>query len=398
VHSADILLELGGVIIGLALLARLAGRFGIPAVPLYLLAGLAFGKGGILPLVTTAEFIGIGAEIGLILLLFMLGLEYSASQLILTLRREAPMGAIDIALNFTPGFAAGLILGWGILASVLLGGICYVSSSGVIAKLLQGAPAGRRERPLILSVLVIEDLVMALFLPVIAALLIGGTDWNGLASALVAVTGVGAILLLATRVDVGLSRLLFSKSDETLLLTIVGLTLAVAGIAERVQVSAAVGALVVGIVLAGPAAKSAHALLSPLRDLFAALFFGFFGLTLDPSSITPVMLPAALIAIVTGATKFLTGWLSASRNGLGSAEGIRMGVVLIARGEFSIALAGLGVAAGLEPDLGPLAAAYVLLLAVLGPLLARLAEVGMSRGASQGDGRHEVTRDVSGRS
>ncbi|MEA2499382.1 MAG: monovalent cation:H+ antiporter-2, family [Actinomycetota bacterium] len=380
-HSADILIELGAVVIGLAILARVAGRFGIPAIPLYLLAGLAFGKGGILPLVTTAEFIGVGAEIGLILLLFMLGLEYSASELVSTLRREAPTGVLDIALNFTPGLLGGLLLGWGLLAAVLLGGICYVSSSGVIAKLLQDAPPSRPERPLILSALVMEDLTMALFLPIIAGLLIGGTDWSGLISAVLAVAGVGVILLLATRVDVGLSRLLFSRSDEALLLTIVGLTLAVAGIAERVQVSAAVGALVVGIVLAGPAAKSAQALLSPLRDLFAALFFGFFGLTVDPSSIVPVLRPALLLAAVTAITKLATGLLSARRHGLGRPEGIRMGTVLMARGEFSIALAGLGVAAGLETDLGPLAAAYVLLLAVLGPLIARLVDVATERGS-----------------
>jgi CPA2 family monovalent cation:H+ antiporter-2 len=381
-HSADVLLELGGVIIGLALLARIAGRFGIPAIPLYLLAGLAFGRGGVLPLVTTAEFIGVGAEIGLILLLFMLGLEYSAAQLVTTLRREASSGAIDLALNFTPGFVAGVVLGWPVLASVLLGGICYVSSSGVTARLLQDAPPDRRERPLILSVLIMEDLVMALFLPVVAALLIGGTDWTGLATALGAVAGVVGILYLATHVDVGISRLLFSHSDETLLLTIVGLTLAVAGIAEMVEVSAAVGALIVGIVLAGPAAKSAHALLSPLRDLFSALFFGFFGLTIDPASIAPVLLPAALIALVTAAAKFLTGSLSARRRGLGRVEGLRMGAALTARGEFSIALAGLGVAARLEPDLGPTAATYVLLLAVAGPLATKVVDVLTRGGAS----------------
>lgn len=381
-HSADTLIELGAVVIGLAILARVAGRFGIPAIPLYLLAGLAFGKGGIFPLVTTAQFIGLGAEIGLILLLFMLGLEYSASDLVVTLRREAPTGVIDIALNFSPGVLAGLVLGWDLLAAVLLGGICYVSSSGVIAKLLQDAPRDRKERPLILSALVMEDLMMALFLPIIGGLLIGGSDWTGMISALLAVAGVGVILMVATRVDVGLSRLLFSRSDEALLLTILGLTLAVAGIAERVQVSAAVGALVVGIVLAGPAAKSAHALLSPLRDLFAALFFGFFGLSIDPSSMVPVLLPAIIIAAVTAMTKIATGLLSARRHGLGRPEGFRMGTVLMARGEFSIALAGLGVAAGLEPELGPLAAAYVLLLAILGPLVAKVVDVALEKRSS----------------
>ena len=374
-HSAAILLELGAVILGLAILARTAGRFGIPSIPFYLLAGLAFGKGGILPLVTTAEFIGIGAELGLILLLFMLGLEYSARELVTTLRTETPVGGIDVLLNFVPGLAAGFLLGWGLVASILLGGISYVSSSGIVAKLLQAVPADRPERPLILSVLVIEDLVMALFLPVVAALLIGGTDLSGLISAVVAVLGVGVVLLIATRVDVGLSRIVFSRSDEALLLTLLGLTLVVAGLAEAIQVSAAVGALLVGIVLAGPAAKSAQALLSPLRDLFAALFFGFFGLTVDPSAIGPVLLPAFVIALVTAGTKLLTGHLGARRAGLGSDAGLRIGTTLMARGEFSIALAGLGVAAGLEPQLAPLAAAYVLLLAVTGPIAARLTEV-----------------------
>jgi K+:H+ antiporter subunit KhtU len=254
-----------------------------------------------------------------------------------------------------------------------------VSSSGVIAKLLQDGPPGRKERPLILSMLVMEDLAMALFLPVVAAILIGGSDWGGLLSALAAVAGVIAILLAATRVDVGISRLVFSHSDEALLLTIFGLALVVAGLAERFQVSAAVGALIVGIVLAGPAVERAQSLLSPLRDLFAALFFGFFGLSIDPSSIVSVLPRAIAIALVTSGTKFLTGWLSARRNGLGPEERIRMGAALIARGEFSIALAGLGVAAGVEPELGPLAAAYVLLLAVMGPILARVVDVVLER-------------------
>jgi CPA2 family monovalent cation:H+ antiporter-2 len=256
----------------------------------------------------------------------------------------------------------------------------------VTARLLQDAPANRRERPLILSILIMEDLVMALFLPVVAALLIGGTDWGGLATAAGAVGGVALLLYLATHVDVGLSRALFSRSDEVLLLTILGLTLAVAGIAEMVEVSAAVGALIVGIVLAGPAAESAHALLSPLRDLFSALFFGFFGLTIDPAAIAPVLLPAGLIALVTAGAKFATGWLSARRGGLNAVEGLRMGAALTARGEFSIALAGLGVAAGLEPDLGPVAAAYVLILVVAGPVATKIVDVLTAR-SERGTGR-----------
>jgi K+:H+ antiporter subunit KhtU len=162
VENAAVLLELGGVIVGLAVLARVAGRLGIPTIPLYLTAGLAFGKGGILPLVTTEGFV----EIGLILLLFMLGLEYTARELLTTLRVQASTAAIDLVLNFSPGVIAGMLLGWSTVASVALGGITYVSSSGIIAKVLQDfGRIGNRETPIILSVLVIEDLAMAVYLP-----------------------------------------------------------------------------------------------------------------------------------------------------------------------------------------------------------------------------------------
>ena len=132
-HGAAALLELGGVILGLGILGRLAGRLGLSAIPLYLLAGLAFGKGGLLPLVTASEFIEIGAEVGVILLLLLLGLEYSASELVGSLRTAAPAGLADLALNFTPGLLAGLLLGWSALAAVVLGGVTYVTSSGIVA-------------------------------------------------------------------------------------------------------------------------------------------------------------------------------------------------------------------------------------------------------------------------
>jgi K+:H+ antiporter subunit KhtU len=144
--------------------------------------------------------------------------------------------------------------------------------------------------------------------------------------------------LFALKVDVGLSRMIFSRSDEALLLTILGLTLLMAGVAELGQVSAAVAALLVGIILSGPAADGARALLSPLRDLFAAIFFAFVGFNLDPSEIPPVLGTAVVLAIVTAGTKVATGWWSASRNGIGPKGRARTAATLIARGEFSIAV------------------------------------------------------------
>ena len=393
-HGTAVLLELGGVILGLGVLARLAGRLGLSAIPLYLLAGLAFGEGGLLPLVTAQEFIEVGAEVGVILLLLLLGLEYSASELVGSLRSAAPAGLVDLVLNFAPGVVAGLLLGWSVLASLVLGGVTYVTSSGIVAKVLGDlGRIGNRETPVVLSILVVEDLAMAAYLPLLTGLLVGE---DLLARALpvgVALGTVALVLVVAVRYGETLSRLVFSPSDEVLLLVILGLALVVAGAAEQLQVSAAVGAFLVGIALSGEAAEAAQALLTPLRDLFAAVFFLFFGLQTDPRSIPPVALAAAALALVTAATKVGTGWWAARRIGVGPRGRWRAGTVLIPRGEFSIVIAGLAVAAGREPTLGPLATTYVLILAVLGPLVARVSEplrVGLSRPLTALGGRRSA--------
>ena len=370
----ELLVELGAILVGLAILSRLAARIGMPTIPLYLTAGLAFGKGGIVPLVTAEEFVGVGAEIGLILLLFMLGLEYSASELTSTLRTQGRVGGIDLLLNFTPGFLAGLFLGWGVVLAVILGGVTYVSSSGIVAKVLSDHGwTGNRETPVVLSTLVIEDLAMALYLPVAGALLVGGGDVASLIPAFVGVAVVVVVLAAATKIEVGISRLIFSRSDESLLLTILGVTILVAGAAEVFGISAAVAALLVGMMLSGPAAEAATGLLTPLRDLFAAMFFAFVGLSVDPSSIPPVLFPAVALAAITLLTKFATGWIGAARAGVGVRGRTRAGAMLVARGEFSIAIAGLATAAGVAAEFEALAISYVFVLAVFGPIFVRFA-------------------------
>lgn len=374
-EHGGLLVELGAILLGLAVLSRLAGRIGMPTIPLYLTAGLAFGDGGLIPLVTAEEFVQVGAEIGLILLLFMLGLEYTAAELITTMREQARVGAFDLVLNFTPGFLVGLALGWGGVLAFVLGGVTYVSSSGIVAKILadQGW-TGNRETPVVLSTLVIEDLVMALYLPVAAALLVGAGDITSLLPAFGAVGVVAVVLAMATRIEVGVSRLVFSRSDESLLLTILGITIFIAGVATGFGLSAAVAALLLGIVLSGPAAEAVHGLLTPLRDLFAAMFFAFVGLSVDPTSIPPVLIPAIALAVLTLLTKFITGWWGAARAGVGIRGRARAGAMLTARGEFSIAIAGLATAAGVVADFEALAIAYVFILAIIGPIFARVAD------------------------
>ena len=370
-----IFIELGLAIIGLAVLTRLASKWGFSAIPLYLLAGLAFGNGGILPLQFSEEFVHIGAEIGVILLLFMLGLEYSAEELSASLKTALPAGAFDLILNFIPGLIMGLLLGWNPLAALLLGGVTYISSSGVIAKVL--ADLGRMnnpETPTIISILVFEDLAMAVYLPLVAVLLIGQSFTSALIAILIALATVVTVLFIALRFGKKFSSFIAHQSDEVMLLTTFGLVLLVAGLAQRLQVSAAIGAFLLGIALSEPIAERTHKLLVPSRDLFAAIFFLFFGLQIDPASLPPVFLLAVLLGLITSVTKVLTGWWAARHAKIDRLGAFRAGAALIARGEFSIIIAGLGVSGGLEPRLGALSAAYVLFLAILGPILARVIE------------------------
>lgn len=370
---ATILLELGLLLLTLAALARLAALVDISPIPVYLVVGLVIGAAR--PPDVSAEFIEIGASIGVVLLLFTLGLEYTAEEFTGSLRAGVPAGLVDVALNATPGFLAGLLLGWGPLAALLLAGVTYMTSSGIVAKLLADlGRLGNRETPSVLSILVIEDIVMAFYLPLVGVLLVGAGVLAGLASVGIALVAAGGTLLVAVRLGRQLSNVVFHRSSEVLLLSVLGIVLLVAGAAEALKVSAAVGAFLVGIALSGDVAERAGELVMPLRDLFAAVFFVFFGLQIDVDAVQTVAVAAVALALVTAATKVGTGWWAAKRAGVGVPGRVRAGTALVPRGEFSIVIAGLGVAAGTEPDLGPLAAAYVLVLAVGGSLLTRWAE------------------------
>ncbi|MCC6856303.1 MAG: cation:proton antiporter, partial [Microbacteriaceae bacterium] len=168
------------------------------------------------------------------------------------------------------------------------------------------------------------------------------------------------------------SRLFSANDAEPLLLGVLGLTMLVAGLAEQVSVSAAVGAFLVGIAISGQVAHNATVVLTPLRDLFATVFFVFFGIATNPADILPVLLPAFVLAALTIATKTMSGYLAAKRAGIGVPGRWRTGLTLTPRGEFSIVIAGLAVGAGVEPLLAPLATAYVLITVIAGPLLARI--------------------------
>jgi monovalent cation:H+ antiporter-2, CPA2 family len=371
-NTSLLFVELGAAIGGLGVLARLANRWGVSSVSFYLVAGLAFGNGGLAPLPLSEHFIHVGGEIGVLLLLFMLGLEHTGEELREQLHKGLPVGVVNFLLNFFPGMAAAKILGFGWLAALVLGGVTWASSSGIIAKVLDElGRLGNPETPAILTVLVLEDLAMAIYLPLIASLSSGDGGFKLAMSTSTSLAAVAAALFAAFRHGRKLSQWVAHESDEIVLLTTLAAVLLAAGFAQHLQVSSSVAAFLAGVALSGPMADKFRKLLSPLRDLFAAIFFFFFGLEISPAHLLPFAIPAIALGLVTIGTKVATGYFAASRSEITGKGRWRAGLSLIARGEFSIIIAGFGVMA--EPRIGPLAATYVLLLAVCGPILARLA-------------------------
>ena len=377
-HVTLVLIEVGALLLMMSLASRLANRLGQSPIPFYMTIGLLFGVGGFISLSDSMPFLETGSEIGVILLLLMLGLEYSPRELVGNLKSSAPVGIWDALLNAVPGAAFGLIMGWGAIGALVMAGVTWVSSSGVISKVLTDlGRIGNRETPTVLAVLVIEDLAMAFYLPILSAFVIGASILQGAVTVAIAVGSVFLVLVIALRFGKRISRVFSSTHLESLVIGVLGLAMVVAGLAAVVQVSSAVGAFLVGIAISGEVAKVAQKYLRPVRDLFAAFFFLVFGLTTNAADIPSVLLPAAILAVVTIATKILTGYLGARRAGIGRAGRWRAGFALTPRGEFSIIIAGLAVSAGVEPTIAPMAATYMLITVVVGPLLARLPDSAM---------------------
>jgi CPA2 family monovalent cation:H+ antiporter-2 len=368
--SLALLLELGIILVGLSVLGAAARRWSFSPIPLYLLTGLVLGNGGIAPVPAAGDFVEVGASIGVVLLLLTLGLEFTTAELTHSLRRHVPSAVLDLVLNAAPGAIAGWLLGlpWpGVLA---LAGATWISSSGVISRLLTDLRRlGNRETPAVLAILVMEDFAMAIYLPVLVVLASGGTWWQAVIGVIIAIGCVAAAFTASHRWGHHVNRWLAHPDDEQLMLRVLGTTLVVAALAELASVSAAVGAFLVGLTLTGATAERARAVLAPLRDLFAAAFFLAIGFAVSPAELLPA-LPAAFALAAAGiVTKVATGWYAAGRDGIAPRGRLRAGTALIARGEFSIVIMSLAGAA--SPGLGPVVTAYVLVLATAGPFLMR---------------------------
>ena len=363
--------ELGSVLIGLGIAALIATRIRLSVVPIFLLAGLFFGEGGIFALELSDEFLDLGAQWGAILLLLLLGLEYSAQELFDSVKARRSLGFIDILLNFLPGFAIGFLLGWGAPGALALGGITYVSSSGIASQFIKDSRLeGNESTKRAVSVLVIEDLVLAPYLPVLSAILASLGVLSGLISISIALVITGLALLIGARGFHIPHAPLIMGDSATLLLTVFGSALVASGVATYFGFSGAVAAFLVGLLLTGDVAIVARVRLAPLRDIFAAIFFLFFGLSTNPADIPGVLIPALLLTALGIASKFFTAWWAVKDLDEKHAKW-RAAALLIPRGEFSIVIAGLAATSAFAVELQALTLTYVILTTLVSSIIIR---------------------------
>lgn len=374
-HAALTFIEIGAVLLVLSLLSRFAVKIRQSAISFYMTFGLLLGSGSLIPLEDSWDFFRVGSDLGIIFLLLLMGLEYSPKELMASLSANRKVGIMDAAFNAIPGAIAGWLMGWGVVGSLILAGVTWVSSSGVIVKLL--ADLGRmsnRETPTIISVLVLEDLSMAFYLPVLSAIAVGASFLEGFYAVGIAIALVVGVLVITYFFGTKIARIFSITNQESLIVGVAGLAILIAGVATEVNVSSAVGAFLVGIGLSGKVAAQAAKSLAPLRDFFAAIFFVYFGIQTNPADIPNVFLPALALAAVTMATKFATGYLAAKRAGIAVPGRWRSGLALTPRGEFSIIIASLAISAGLDPAIVPFAATYMLVTIIAGPVLAKITD------------------------
>lgn len=360
----EFLLGAGAVLGALALAGLLFRRLRQSFIPAFILLGMAAR-----PLVQDLHLVQSLATLGVVLLLFFMGLEFSLGALLRNRRRIMRDGAIDVAICLPIGLIAGLVMGWGFKGALLLAGAFYISSSAIIAKsVIELQRAADPETESALGVLVFEDLFIALFLAVLSGAVLvaepsaASAAW-GIGKALLF---FGAVVLVAFRARPLLNRLFDLESDDLFILLIGSVVLLLSWGAVAAGLSEAIGAFLVGLALAETDHKArAERLFAPLQGLFATVFFLGFGLSIDPGTFGQVWPQALILAVLGVAVKVAGGWWIGQTSGLNQRSSLALGLTLIARGEFSIVLAGIAVAAGL-PELGALLALLVLALSIIG--------------------------------
>ncbi len=374
------LVALGAAGVAAGLLARGGRLIALPTIPAFMIAGILLGPEltGVLDDPHELELI---AQVGLVVLLFHLGVEFPVEQVLASRGRVLQGATAYIGLNVGAGLALGFALGWGASEALVIAGAVGISSSAIVTKLLiELRRLTNAETPVILGIIVVEDIFLAFYLALLAPILgEAGSTTDAAREVAVSFAFFAVLLALARYGQRLVSALLDVEDDELLAVVTVGLAVLVAGVAEELGVSDAIGALLIGLVVSRTALRErVEHLVLPIRDAFAAIFFVVFGASIALGQLGAVVVPVLAAVTLSLLANSLGGLVVARLNGLNQRSAANAALVLLGRGEFSLIIATLAIGAGLDDRIGPFVALYVLALAFVGPILAA-----RSRGISQ---------------
>ncbi|MDP0482798.1 cation:proton antiporter [Bacillus subtilis] len=373
--------EVGTALVLVAIASVIANKIKFSIIPFLIVLGMLVGphapKMGIIDLtfIQSSEIIEFFGRMGVLFLLFYLGLEFSVGKLIKSGKSIAVGGTIYILINFSLGLLYGFITGFSFLEVLILAGVITISSSAIVAKVLVDLKrTANPETELILGIIMFEDIFLAVYLSVVSGLILG--DATSVGSALLSILIAFGYMLLffiaARKLPPLLNKLLDIRSNEVFIIVIFAALFFIAGFSETIHVAEAIGALLLGLVFS----ETEHSdriehLVVPFRDFFGAMFFFSFGLSIDPFSLGEAVWLALGAVILTILGNFIAGMVAGRRAGLSHKASSNIGLTIVSRGEFSIIVANLGIAGGLSATLKPFAALYVLILAILGPLVTK---------------------------
>jgi CPA2 family monovalent cation:H+ antiporter-2 len=370
------LAELAVTVGVLGVLGLAASRFGLSAIPAYLLAGLLLGPNEPkqLAVIEPSEVTDFVAQLGIVFLLFFLGLEFTLGRIARSRNHAVIGGTIDFSINAGLGLAVGVIAFGLSFAALILAAAIYVSSSAITVKgLIDFRRLADDETDLVLAILVAEDIAIAFVLGFAAEG--GGEAADTLLIVAKALGFIAFSLAVSKWLSATIDRVLDWLPREFFLLAVFGFLTGMAAVAHELGLSEAIGALMAGVVLSETSVRTEiEERFFSFRDVFAALFFFVFGLSIDVGAIDEVGWLLAGAVAVTLIGKVVGGTLAGIVGGFTTRQGFNAGVALVAHGEFTVILA--QVAAD-NPAIGPdsqaklvaFAGLYVLATATLGVIL-----------------------------
>ncbi|MCM3133421.1 potassium/proton antiporter membrane subunit, CPA2 family [Paenibacillus polysaccharolyticus] len=376
-----LIFEVGVAIALITLTGLISARLRFSVIPFYILVGMAVGphapQFGIVDLrfIESSSFIEFMGRLGILFLLFYLGLEFSVSRLLKSGKAILTGGIFYVALNFVSGLLLGWFMNLPLQETMVVCGIMTSSSTAIVAKVLVDLKrTANPETEIIMGMIMFDDLFIAIHISILTGLVLSGATSFGsvLLVSLSALLFIVLFLIIGRKSIKYIDKALNIKSSELFLLTIMTLLFLVAGFSETLHVAEAIGALMIGLVLG----ESRHVgrieqQIMPFKDFFGALFFFSFGLTIEPSSLGGAVGMTLIAVVLTILSNFGAGMIAGKMAGVSNKASLNVGFTLVSRGEFSIIMANIGKAGGLMASIQSFAVLYVLILAVLGPILTK---------------------------